>query len=124
MHTRLDLLHPCQPVTNKALLCQKQNYVVHTKPKQFLIGDPIWIRNFRPGKRWLPGTIKERKGKVMYKVVLEGKTIVWNYHANQLCIRSVILPIWNTGNNSNNDSTHDLVSNSQNSQSESSPSML
>jgi len=84
MHTRLDLLHPCQPVTNKALPHQKQNYDVHAKPKQFLIGDPIWIRNFRPGKRWLPGTIKERKQKVMYKVVLEGKTVIWNCHANQL----------------------------------------
>jgi len=124
MCTRLDLLHPCQPITNKALRRQKQNCDVHTKPKQVLIGDPIWIRNFRPGKCWLPGTIKERKGKVMHKVVLEGKTIVWNRHANQLCIQSVILPILNTGNNSKNDSTRDLVSNSQNSQSESSPPML
>ena len=53
MQTRLDLVHPCQPITHKAVLRQKQNYDVNTRAKQFLIGDPVWIRNFRPGKRWL-----------------------------------------------------------------------
>ena len=65
MQTRLDLVHPCQPITNKAVLCQKQNYDVNTKAKQCLIGDPVWIRNFRPGKRWLADTITKRKGNVM-----------------------------------------------------------
>ena len=105
MRTRLDLFHPCQPITNKALLRQKQNYDVHTKPKQFLIGDPVWIRNFRPGKHWLPGTITERKGNVMYKVTVQSKTVVWNHHANQLRIRSVTLLMPNTSDNSNSDST-------------------
>ena len=72
------------------MLCQKQNYDVNTKARQFLIGDPVWIRNFRPGKRWLAGTITKRKGNIMYKVTLEGKAIVWNRHANQLRIRSAV----------------------------------
>ena len=75
MQTRLDLVHPCQPITHKAVLRQKQNHDVNTRAKQFLIKDPLWIRNFRPGTRWLTGTITKRKGNVMYKVTLEGKAI-------------------------------------------------
>ena len=41
----------------------------------------------------------------MYKVTVQGKTVVWNRHANQLRIRSVTLPMPNTSDNSNSDST-------------------
>ena len=101
IRTRLDLLHPCQLQLPKPLLRQKEYHDVHTKPKQFLVGESVWIRNFRPGKRWLPGTIKERKGNVMYKVTVEGSTTLWRRHANQLRVRSVILPTSNSSNDTN-----------------------
>ena len=71
IRTRLDLLHPCQPLLSKSMLRQKVYYDSHTKPKQFLVGESVWIRNFRAGKQWLPGTIKGRTGNVMYKVAIE-----------------------------------------------------
>ena len=122
MRTRLNLVHSCQPITNKAVLCQEQNYDVNTRAKQFLIGDPVWIRNFRPGKCWLAGTITKRKGNVMYKVTLEGKAVVWNRHGNQLHIRSAVtLPMPSTSDSSNNNPIP--ATESQNSQ-ESAPPVL
>ena len=53
----------------------------------------------------------------MYNVTLEGKTVVWNRHADQLRIRSVALPTPNFSDNSNSDSTSFPIS--QNNQSES-----
>ena len=75
MCTRLELLHPCQLNAQKSLERQKQSYNAHTHPRYFLIGDPVWVCNFRPGKRWLPGTVKDR-----------------NRHANQFRTRLVSLP--------------------------------
>ena len=69
--TRLDLLHPCQSVVPQLALQQKEYYDLHTKPKQFLVGESVWIRNFRTGKR-----IKQKKGWVMYKVSVEGSNVI------------------------------------------------
>ena len=82
---RLDLLHLCQLQLLKSVLYHD----VHIKPKQFLVGESVWIRNLRPGKRWLLGTIKERKGNVMYKVTVEGSTVLWRCHANQSRVRKL-----------------------------------
>ena len=67
----------------------------------------MWIRNFRTGKRWLPGTIKEKKGRVMYKVSVEGNKVIWNCHANQLKVRAVILPTSSNSTNSNSSTDTD-----------------
>ena len=109
IHTRLDLLHPCQSVVPQSALRQKEYYDLHTKPKQFLVGESVWISNFRTGKRWLLGTIKGRKGKVMYKVSMEGSEMIWNRHANQLRVRAVILPTSNSAD-SNTDADTDRSS--------------
>ena len=82
IRTRMDLLHPCQPLLSKSVLIQKVYYDSHTKPKAIC----SWrIRNVRAGKRWLPGTITRRMGNVMYKVAVEGSIVLWCQHANQLC---------------------------------------
>ena len=47
---------------------------------------------------------------MMYNVTLEGKTVVWNRHADQLRIRSVTLPTLNFSDNSNSDSNSDSTS--------------
>ena len=107
IRTRLDLLHPCQSVVPQSALRQKEYYDLHTKPKQFLVGESVWIRNFRTGKRWLPDTIKEKKGRVMYKVSVEGSNVIWNRHANQLKVRAVILPTSSNSTNSNSSTNTD-----------------
>ena len=37
----------------------------------------------------------------MYKVTVEGSTTLWRRHANQLRVRSVILPTSNSSNHTN-----------------------
>ena len=106
IRTRLDLLHPCQLLVPKSVLRQKAYYDFHTKPKQFLVGESVWIRNFREGKCWLPGTIKGRKGNVMYQVAVEGSTMIWHRHANQLRVRAVMLPDSNDDNSSSASTTN------------------
>ena len=38
IHTKLDLLHPCQLVVPQSALQQKEYYDLHTRPKHFLVG--------------------------------------------------------------------------------------
>ena len=109
IRTRLDLLHPCQPQIPKSVSQQKVYYDLHTKPKQFLVGESVWIKNFRAGKRWIPGTITGRRGKVMYTVTEEGSTVMWHRHANQLRVRSVILPSSSNEAGGNSNTTTEAV---------------
>ena len=67
----------------------------------------MWIRSFRTGKRWLPGTIKEKNGRVMHKVSVEGSNVIWNDHANQLKVRAVILPTSSNSTDSNSSTNTD-----------------
>ena len=92
IRTLLDLLHPTQWQMKQARLRQEESYNKHTKSRNFKIGDLVWVRNFREGKRWVPGIIKEIVGKVIYKVLIESKDVVWHRHANQLKTR---LAFWN-----------------------------
>ena len=87
IRTLLDLLHPSQQQVQQARLQQEQHYNTKTKARQFTIGDLVWARNFREGKRWVPGIIKESLGNVMYKVLIEGQDMTWRRHANQLKTR-------------------------------------
>ena len=84
IRTLLDLLHPSQQQVQQTRLRQEEAYNAKTRPRQFNIGDLVWVRNFRGGKRWVPGIIKENLGNVMHKVVIEGADTTWRRHVNQL----------------------------------------
>ena len=96
LRTTLDLLHPCQSEIAQGRLRQKVNYDVHTKARQYVIGDAVWIRNFRSGPRWIAGTVKKHIGRVMYEVEIDGKNVIWRRHANQLRTRFASLPMTDT----------------------------
>ena len=72
----LNLLHPCQSEITQGRLCQKVNYDSHTKPREYVIGDAVWIRNFRSGSCWIAVTIKKHISRVMYEVSIDGKNVV------------------------------------------------
>jgi len=90
LRTLLDLLHPSQTQLQQAKLRQEDHYNLQTRPKKFNIGDLVWVRNFREGKRWVPGIIKEKSGNVMYQVLIEGQNLTWRRHANQLKTRLAV----------------------------------
>ena len=93
LRTTLDLLHPCQPDSTTLRVRQRANHVTHTKARQFRVGDSVWVRTFRPGLRWVPGTIKSKIGSVMYNVDIEGKEVTRRHHVNQLITRLTSLPL-------------------------------
>ena len=101
LRTTLDLLHPCQTEILQGKVRQKIAYDSHTKSRQYVIGDAVWIRNFRSGPRWFAGTVKKHIGRVMYEVSIDGKDVVWRRHANQLRTRFVSLPLTDTPSTTN-----------------------
>ena len=87
LRTTLDLLHPCNTDIVKAQQRQKAIYDLTTKPHQFRVGDLVWTRNYRKGKRWMPGSITRQIGNVMYEIFTKELNMTWRRHANQLRTR-------------------------------------
>lgn len=50
---------------------QKRGHDVHTKSREFVVGDTVYARNYGQGQLWLPGRIVGRLGAVLYKILLE-----------------------------------------------------
>ena len=46
------------------------------REKKFAAGDTVYVKNFRRGKRWLPGTVTSCDGSVILQVRLEGGAVV------------------------------------------------
>ena len=83
LKTRLDLLRPQlrSKVAGKQAE-QKQHHDVHSRDREFDIGEQVLARNLREGPKWLPGTIVERTGPVSYRVQVRDQ--VWRHHTDQL----------------------------------------
>ena len=81
--TRLDLLKPSvqEHVSNKQLE-QKKHHDVRSKDRFFQVGQPVLVRNFRDGPKWVPGCVSVREGPVTYGVEVNGQ--LWKRHADQL----------------------------------------
>ena len=62
MRTILDLLHPCNSEAAKSQQRQKAGHDVHTQSNKFKVGNLVWARNLRGGKRWLSGDITKQNG--------------------------------------------------------------
>jgi len=92
MRTILDLLHPCNSEATKSQQHQKADYDVHTQLNKFKVGDLVWARNYREGKRWLSGNVTKQNGNVLYEVLIKDLNSTWRRHANQLCTRIEWIP--------------------------------
>ena len=81
--TRLDLLRP--DIENKTLnkqADQKFKHDKHSKERDFLVGEPVLVQNFRGEPKWLKATIIERTSPVSYKTLVGEE--VWRRHADQI----------------------------------------
>ena len=47
---------------------QKADHDQHARARYFSVGDPVMMKNFRPGSAWLPGTIASKLGPLSYLV--------------------------------------------------------
>ena len=84
LRTRLDCLRPnlgSQVLTQQAQ--QKQYHDSHSRVCTFAVGDKVLARNFRPGSKWIPGTVTDCLSPTSYQVkVHEG--MIWRRHIDHL----------------------------------------
>ena len=75
--SQLDLLKP--ELSTKVQLkqeSQKRNHDIHTKGREFQIGDQVFVKEFPSGKDWLEGTITEVRGPLTYHVTLSDGRVI------------------------------------------------
>ena len=90
--SRLDLLKPHSAErVEKRQMAQKSQHDQHARDRVFTKRDPVFVRNYHQGDRWLPGIVTEKTGPVSFKVKL---TTGQNRrcHQDQLRKRSVEVP--------------------------------
>ena len=69
--SRLDLLKPhTAERVEKRQMAQKSQHDQHARDRVFTERDPVFVRNYHQGDRWLPGIVTEKTGPVSFKVKL------------------------------------------------------
>ena len=90
--SRLDLLKPptAEKVERKQLK-QKEQHDSKSRERELKVGDTVFVRNYHPGDKWLPGVIQKKTGPVSFVVKLtDGR--VRRCHQDQVHRRSVEVP--------------------------------
>ena len=92
LRKHLDLLKP--DITSHVRMQQSNQKVHHnklSKQRTFVVGDPVFVRNFSAGCKWLPGVIVECKGPLSFLVILnDGQTV--RRHIDHIRTRTVDPP--------------------------------
>ncbi len=86
--SHLDLIKPniSQCVKDKQSLQQRQ-HDEHAKPRVFAPEDPVFVKDFPSGKKWLSGEIITTEGPHTYQIsLLDGHRI--HRHVNHIIHRS------------------------------------
>ena len=69
VRTRLDLLRPnSEAHVFEKQSQQKADHDKHARAQQFSVGDPVMMKNSRPGPDWLLAIIVSRLGPLAYLV--------------------------------------------------------
>ena len=84
LQTQLDLLvRSVGKNIRNAQDRQRRNHNMHCRPRSFNRGDSVYVKNYGPGPKWLPGNVVETEGSVMYQIQLpDGRRV--RRHADQL----------------------------------------
>lgn len=84
IRTRLDMIRPDlgSAISDKQS-AQKALHDVHSKGRDFFIGQRVLARNYREGPRWISGTIAEIKGPLTYLVQIRDD-VLWKRHVDQI----------------------------------------
>ena len=108
LRSRLDLM---KPDFNGRMIHQqfKQQFYanLHSKPCGFKDGDSVYIRNFGPGTKWIPGQVLSSDGSVSFNVSLQGGRTV-RRHTDHICCRTeqqIYVPILDERNQDTTDET-------------------
>ena len=86
IRTRLDLLKPSvgERVEGRQWQ-QKLNHDSLVRMKTFTKENPVYVRNFGTGQRWLPGVIQEPIGSVSFLVKLSNSQLVRRHQDHLRC---------------------------------------
>jgi len=99
IRSHLDQLQPnLTDRVNARQQAQKKNHDNHAKLYNLKVGDPVFVRNFNKGPKWLSGTIHDVRGPVSFTVSLTDGRLV-RKHIDHLRFRTVTVEL----NNDNND---------------------
>ena len=91
--SHLDLLKPntADRVERKQAK-QVQQHNTHSRDRSFDSRDQVYVRNYQPGSRWLPGVIQDKTGPVSYRVrMLDDR--IRRCHLDQIRRRTVEEPL-------------------------------
>ena len=84
LRTQLDLLKP--DIGGRVRDCQAQQKDYHDQrntSREFAVGQPVWVRNFRDGPHWTCGVVTNRLGPLTYLIQLPNG-MLWHRHVNHL----------------------------------------
>ena len=73
-------------------LDQKRRHDQHAKERKFNVGDPVYVKNFAGGPKWLPGTVVKSRGQLHYEVRLSDDRLC-NRHIDHVRRREDTFPI-------------------------------
>ena len=82
-----SMLHRLLPGNSKPTLVRKGTDTESKQVKSFGEDDPVWVKSFNDGKKWIAGIIVKKIGNVNYHVVLCGASKVMHRHVDQLIAR-------------------------------------
>ncbi|XP_041962465.1 uncharacterized protein K02A2.6-like [Alosa sapidissima] len=99
LRSRLDFLKPSVAgAVHRSQDAQQQRRQRHSRARQFDVGEPVLVRDYRKGEeKWAQGVVIEKTGPVSYKVNV-GSPGVWKRHVDQMLTRPEPEPQQTAGN--------------------------
>ena len=84
LRTRLDLLRPdVGGQVRDSQADQKDRHDRTSKPREFTVGQTVWVHNFRDGLCWISGMVADRLGPLTYLIQLPDGTL-WHRHMDHV----------------------------------------
>ena len=83
LRSRLDLLQPNNKRTAQDRQIKQAKRACDRKLRHFAVGQTVLARSYRGDHKWVPATVKERRGPLSYTVEVASGT-VWRRHVDQL----------------------------------------
>ena len=89
LRSHLDLLRADVGIkVHAAQSRQKKQHDQHSQMRQVGVGDPVNVRNYSRGPKWVPETVIQETGPLSARIELEDGTVVRKYH-DQVVVRPV-----------------------------------
>ena len=82
--SRLDLLKPHTAEKVEKNQMKQKEHDLRSRERKLEVGEQVFVPNYHRGNRWIPGTIEQKTGPVVFRVKLRDRR-----HQDQLRKRAV-----------------------------------